>query len=300
MDNRARKQIIIPAVQQPETVKLKVAAYCRVSSDSTDQLNSFAAQNTYYTTLITSTDSWELVDIYADEGITGTSAAKRMDFQRLMTDCRAGRIDKVLTKSISRFARNTRECLEAVRELKSLGIGIYFEEQNIDTKTATSEMLTAIMAAVAEQESESSSKNTRLAIERRMAAGTFISGKNPLGLKNTDKKPVIQAEEAFYARYIGSEYLKGRSTTDIAAEMLERSATEPILRKYKWTYKTVIYLLKNEKLVGDTLLQKTYRTTTLPRKRFNNHGERPQYYIYNSHQGIFDRQTFNAIQNLLS
>lgn len=140
-------------LRSPEAVVLRVAAYCRVSTDSEDQLNSFAAQQSYYNDYIRKHDNWQLAEIYADEGITGTSAKKRKDFQRLLADCRNGRIDKVLVKSISRFARNTTECLEAVRELKSLGISIFFEEHNIDTKMVSSEMLTAVIASCAQAES---------------------------------------------------------------------------------------------------------------------------------------------------
>ena len=149
-DNLARKQIFIPANVPEEEIVLRVAAYCRVSTDSDDQINSFTAQNSHYMEMITAHDQWELVDIYADEGITGTSAKKRKDFQRLLADCRNGRIDKVLVKSISRFARNTTECLEAVRELKSLGISIFFEEHSIDTKMVSSEMLMAVIASCAQ------------------------------------------------------------------------------------------------------------------------------------------------------
>ena len=135
-DNLARKQIYIPALQ-PEAVVLRVAAYCRVSTDSDDQLNSFAAQQTYYNDYIRKHDSWQLAEVYADEGITGTSAAKRDDFQRMLSDCRKGRIDKILVKSISRFARNTKECLEYIRELKAMGISVFFEEHNIDAGMVT-------------------------------------------------------------------------------------------------------------------------------------------------------------------
>ena len=159
-DNLARKQIYIPALQS-EAAQLRVAAYCRVSTDSEDQLNSFAAQQTYYNDYIRKHDSWQLAEIYADEGITGTSAAKRDDFQRMLSDCRKGRIDKILVKSISRFARNTKECLEYIRELKAMGISVFFEEHNIDTGMVTSEMLTAILASCAQAESESISKNMR-------------------------------------------------------------------------------------------------------------------------------------------
>ena len=137
-DNLARKQIYIPATQPEEEIVLRVAAYCRVSTDSDDQLNSFTAQNAHYNNLIKSHDRWELADIYADEGITGTSAKKRGDFQRMLEDCRKGKIDKILVKSISRFARNTKDCLEAVRELRTLGISIFFEEHNIDNRMVSS------------------------------------------------------------------------------------------------------------------------------------------------------------------
>ena len=174
--NLARKQIYIPALQ-PEAVVLQVAAYCRVSTDSEDQLNSFAAQQSYYNDYIRKHDNWQLAEIYADEGITGTSAAKRDDFQRMLSDCRKGRIDKILVKSISRFARNTKECLECIRELKAMGISVFFEEHNIDTGMVTSEMLTAILASCAQEESESISKNMRWSYQRRMESGNFITCK---------------------------------------------------------------------------------------------------------------------------
>ena len=139
--NTVPRIITIPAAEQSGPQRLRVAAYCRVSSDSADQLNSFAAQNAYYTALIAENPDWELVDIYADRGITGTSADKREDFQRLLADCKRGRIDKILVKSISRFARNTKDCLKATRELKEIGVGVCFEEQNIDTSRVSGEMM---------------------------------------------------------------------------------------------------------------------------------------------------------------
>lgn len=180
-DNLARQNIFIPATQPEEQITLRVAAYCRVSSDSADQLNSFAAQNTHYNAVISTHDHWELVDIYADEGITGTSAAKRGDFQRMLSDCRKGRIDKILVKSISRFARNTAECLEAIRELKALGISVFFEEHNIDTKMVSSEMLTAVLASCAQAESESISKNVSWGNRKRMESGSFTPSSAPYG-----------------------------------------------------------------------------------------------------------------------
>ena len=167
--------ITIEATEKPQNAKLRVAAYARVSSASDDQLNSFAAQNRHYSDLISSKDNWRMVDIYADEGITGTSAEKREDFQRLLADCRRGLIDRVLVKSISRFARNTKECLETIRELKSLGVGVYFEKENIDTATMSGEMMTALFASFAQAESESISGNmyTRKLAIRIYSTGPF-------------------------------------------------------------------------------------------------------------------------------
>ncbi len=299
MDNLARRQITIPATQQSECIQLRVAAYCRVSTDSADQRNSFAAQNTYYTTLISNMENWRLVDIYADEGITGTSAAKRPDFQRLLTDCRNGLIDKVLVKSISRFARNTKECLEVIRELKALGISIQFEEQHIDTKTASSEMLTAVMASLAQKESESISQNMRWAIQRKMQDGTYLPSSTPFGYRRNHEKLVVHEKEAYYVRHIASRYLGGMNTDEIASELVEQSRTEPVLRTREWTRRTIIQILENEKLVGDTIHQKTYGTDTLPRKRIRNHGEKERYFVSDTHEGILDRATYEAVRRLI-
>ncbi len=300
MDNLARRQITIPTAQQSESIQLRVAAYCRVSTDSADQLNSFAAQNTYYTTLIANMPNWKLVDIYADSGIIGTSAAKRPDFQRLLADCRSGLIDKVLVKSISRFARNTKECLEAVRELKALGISIQFEEQHIDTKTASSEMLTAVMASLAQKESESISQNMKWAIQRKMQDGTYLPPSTSFGYQRQDGKLVIFEPEAYYVRYIANSYLNGRNTDEIASDLVEQSRTDPILRTREWTRRTIIQILENEKLVGDMLHQKTYGTDTLPRKRIRNHGEKERYFVSETHEGILDRATYDAVRNLIA
>ena len=184
--NTVPRIITIPAAEQSGPQRLRVAAYCRVSSDSADQLNSFAAQNAYYTALIAENPDWELVDIYADRGITGTSADKREDFQRLLADCKRGRIDKILVKSISRFARNTKDCLKATRELKEIGVGVCFEEQNIDTSRVSGEMMTAIFAALAQKESESISENMRMSYKRRMERGEFLTCKAPFGYRLVD------------------------------------------------------------------------------------------------------------------
>ena len=218
-DNLARKQIYIPATQPEEEIVLRVAAYCRVSTDSDDQINSFTAQNNHYTEMITAHDRWELVDIYADEGITGTSAKKRKDFQRLLADCRKGRIDKILVKSISRFARNTTECLETIRELKSLGISIFFEEHDIDTKMVSSEMLTAVIASCAQAESESISRNMRWSVQKRMENGTFNTCRAATGFQLSENGLEIAPEEAPVIYGIFADYLQGKNSREIAARL---------------------------------------------------------------------------------
>ena len=174
-----RRVITIAANDKSETITLRVAAYARVSTKSDEQRNSYAAQNRYYTDLISAHEGWKLVDLYADEGITGTSAEKRDEFQRMMADCRRGLIDRILVKSISRFARHTKDCLEAIRELKSIGVSVYFEEQRIDTAIMSSEMITAVMASLAQKESESIGGNMRWSYQKRMESGEFNTCKAP-------------------------------------------------------------------------------------------------------------------------
>ena len=297
-DNLARKQIFIPA-SQPEAVTLRVAAYCRVSTDSEDQLNSFAAQQSYYNDYIRKHDNWQLAEIYADEGITGTSAAKRDDFQRMLSDCRKGRIDKVLVKSISRFARNTKECLESIRELKALGISVFFEEHNIDTKMVTSEMLTAVLASCAQAESESISKNMKWGIRARMEKGNYTAPSVPFGYRWGSNGLVIHQEEADCVKWIFREYLSGRNTEDIAKELRIRSMSNSVLAVRKWSYQTIVNMLKNEKYMGDCLNQKTYMTEELPRRCLRNRGEYTQYYVETAHPAIIDRETFSAVRVLL-
>ena len=208
--------IKIEAAEKPRNAHLRVAAYTRVSSDSDDQLNSFAAQNRYYAELISGKAEWRMVDIYADEGITGTSAAKREDFQRMMADCRRGLIDQILVKSISRFARNTKDCLEAVRELKELGVNVRFEREGIDTANVSSELITAIYAAFAQKESESISGNMRWSYQRRMESGEFNTCRAPWGFRLDGKSLAVHEEEAEIVRRIFLEYLSGRNPREIA------------------------------------------------------------------------------------
>lgn len=291
LDNLARKQIYIPATQ-PETVQLRVAAYCRVSTDSDDQLNSFETQNTYYSEMITNHDLWELVDIYADEGITGTSAKKRKDFQRMLADCRRGKIDKILVKSISRFARNTMECLETIRELKALGISVFFEEHNIDSKMVSSEMLTAVIASCAQAESESISGNMNWGVKKRMEEGKFNTCRAGMGFYLTKEGLAIQAEAEPVIQGIYLDYLSGHNSREIAEKLTAEYALGRV-----WNRKLVDYILTNERYAGNALLQKTYRTDTFPTERRKNRGEQPMYYVEESNPAMIDKELFDqAVQ----
>ena len=291
--------IVIEAAQRPEAQKLRVAAYCRVSSDSSDQLNSFVAQLNRYTALISSKENWALVDLYADEGISGTSAEKRPDFQRLISDCRRGLVDKVLVKSISRFARNTKDCLETIRELKTIGVGVYFEEQNIDTSNMSGELLTAVFASIAQKESESLSAKMRWSYQYRMKSGTFLPPSVPFGYVIQDKKVVVDEERANLVRRIFSNYLAGRSMEEIAGWLNEENVPVRIgWENRKWGRNAVSYILSNERYIGDSLWQKTYATDNLPIRYIRNHGERAQYYAERTHPPIIDPETFQAAQML--
>ena len=201
-----QRVIVIPAHDEIVARKLRVAAYARVSSSSEDQLNSYRVQNQYYSELISSNPDWEMVDIYADEGITGTSVEKREDFQRMIKDCRKGKIDRILVKSISRFARNTKDCLAAVRELKELGVSVQFEEQGIDTSEVSSEMVTAIMASLAQKQSESISGNVKWGVQKRIQDKTFVTCKEPY----TDK--IMSNKEWTMAGIFADEGITGTST----------------------------------------------------------------------------------------
>lgn len=251
----AKKQprvIVIEADKELLPKKLRVAAYARVSSDSTDQLNSVMAQVRYYSTYITSKEEWTFVDLYADEGITGTSAEKRTEFQRLIADCKRGLIDKVLCKSISRFARNTTDCLETIRLLKGLGVGVCFEEQNIDTAQMSGELLTAIFAAISQKESESISQNTQWGNQRRMANGTYCSPTLPYGYRREGKAWVIEPREAEIVRGIFHEYLSGGNLAEIAARLNRENVPNKLGKTQKWCIRSVAYILSNERYIGDS------------------------------------------------
>ena len=293
-----QRVIVIPAHDEIVARKLRVAAYARVSSSSEDQLNSYRVQNQYYSELISSNPDWEMVDIYADEGITGTSVEKREDFQRMMQDCRKGKIDRILVKSISRFARNTKDCLVAVRELKELGVSVQFEEQGIDTSRVSSEMVTAIMASLAQKGSESISSNVRWGVQKRMLDGTFISSSVPYGYELFHGQLRILPSEAQFVKWIFQAYLSGLNAQSIAEQMNQAYALLGIENTRKWHNTTILYILSNERYIGDSLWQKTYATDSLPTRQIKNTGSKTQYYIEHTHTPIIDRDTYSAVQRL--
>ena len=258
-----QRVIVIPAHDEIVARKLRVAAYARVSSSSEDQLNSYRVQNQYYSELISNNPDWEMVDIYADEGITGTSVEKREDFQRMMQDCRKGKIDRILVKSISRFARNTKDCLAAVRELKELGVSVLFEEQGIDTSKVSSEMVTAIMASLAQKQSESISGNVKWGVQKRMKDGTYIPAYLPYGYESINRRIQINEGQADVVQKIFSDFLVGRSTEQIAADL--RVNNIPCKNgRAQWDSSSVRYILRNEKYTGNSKWQKYYTPSTFP------------------------------------
>lgn len=284
---------IIPAKEHSAEI-VRTAAYARVSSDSEDQLNSFAAQIRYYTELLQNSTDAVFVDMYADEGITGTSAAKRADFQRLMSDCRKGKIDRILTKSVSRFARNTPECLAAVRELKTLGVSVYFEKEDIDTAEISTEMMLAIYSQFAQEESMSISRNCRMGVHKRMMDGTYKTSSTPFGYDYTDGQLKINPQKAEIVKQIFTWYVSGIGMNEIAARLNLQSVREEI-----WRHGTIRYILTNEKYIGDTLLQKRFTLDTLPFKAVKNRGEKEQYYVSGTHEPLIEKTIFDYAQKIL-
>lgn len=280
-----------------EKASLRVAAYCRVSSDSEDQLHSYAAQIKAYTAMVARQPNWQLVDIYADEGISGTDMEKRDDFKRMLTDCRKGRIDKILTKSVSRFARNSRDCLVTLRELAARGVSVQFEKENIDTGALTTEMLVSVFASMAQEESMSISQNQRISYQRRMERGEFITCKPPFGYKLVNGKNLeIDEAEARLVRWIFNEYLNGKSA-EYLSEQLQLMRVPTTDGKGRWHHSAVYYILTNEKYIGDTICQKKY-TEGFPFIKKLNKGERDKYYVEQTHPAIISREIFEKAQKL--
>ena len=290
-------KLIAPTTKQ-EIPKLRVAAYCRVSSNSADQRNSFATQEHVYTKYIAKKQEWELVDIFADEGLSGMKADNRPEFQRMIRMCELHQIDLILTKSVSRFARNVKEALSYTRKLKLLGVGVQFEEDGVNTLAMADEMLLNTFAAIAQEESKSISQNQRLSIVKRMEAGEYIASNAPYGYRLIDKKLVIYEPEAEVVRWIFAAYLNGMSTVEIAHELSAKSVLTKG-KKEQWKANRIAYILSNEKYDGDTLFQKYYGEETVPFKKHRNYGEMDQFFAYNTHDAILPQGMFQAAQTLL-
>lgn len=275
---------------------IRVAAYCRVSTDEEEQLNSYEAQIAYYTDAISKNPQWTFAGIYADEGITGTSTAKRKDFLRLMRDCQKGKIDYILTKSVSRFARNTVDSLSWVRKLRAMNIGVYFEEQAIDSLKAENEMLIGLFSVIAQAESENISGNVKWGINQRMKNGNFRSNFSCYGYRKGENGiPEIIPEQAEVVRIIYDRYLDGQSVCQIA-DYLNEHHYPTRMGKMDWQSTSVGNILKNEKYSGDLILQKTYTTDPISKKKKVNHGEMPKYLVTDNHPAIIERTKFNRVQ----
>ena len=281
--------------------KLRVAAYARVSTEQDEQQSSYEAQMDYYTWYIQNNPDWEFVEVYADEGISGTNTKRRDGFKRMIADAKAGKIDLILTKSISRFARNTVDTLQTVRELKAIGVEVVFEKENIRTMDKQCEVLLTIMSSLAQEESRSISENVRWGQQRSMQEGKVaMSYKNFLGYcKGEDGRPKIVPEEAKIVKEIYQMFLSGTTIRNIARSLTARQIPTPA-GKTTWSVSTIRSILSNEKYKGDALRQKTYTADYLTKTIKKNNGEYRQYYISNSHAPIIDEDTFELVQSELA
>ena len=275
--------------------KLRVAAYCRVSTGAEDQLLSLETQKSHYEGYITANPGWTFAGLYYDEGISGTNKEKRPALMKMLADCEDGKIDRILTKSLSRVARNTADCLELVRKLLDLGVTIYFEKEDLDTGTMESELLLSIMSSLAESESASISENNRWSIRHRFETGTFKIGSAPYGYNVHGGEFTINEEEAKWVRWIFGQAVNGMTCTKIAKQLNEMKVLTK--RNGSWTDGTVRKILTNEKYIGDCLFQKTYSDFRF--KRHVNRGERDQFYVKDHHEPIVSEEEFETVRALL-
>ena len=295
----ARKRVGSTAAKE-KIKKLRVAAYCRVSTETEEQNLSYEVQVAHYTEFIKKNTEWEFAGIFADDGISGTNTKKREEFNRMIEECMEGNIDLVITKSISRFARNTLDCLKYIRQLKEKYIAVYFEKENINTMDAKGEVLLTIMASLAQQESQSLSQNVKLGLQYRYQQGKVQVNHNRfMGYtKDEEGNLIIVPEEAEIIKRIYREYLEGKSLVGIGRD-LEKDGILTAAGKPRWRPETIKKILLNEKYIGDALLQKTFTVDFLTKKRVKNEGHVPQYYIENSHEAIIPKELFLQAQEEL-
>ncbi len=277
-------------------VKLHVAAYARVSTDSEDQENSYIAQVDHYTRYIREHQGWELVDVYADEGLSGMETRRREEFNRMIADCRAGKIDRILVKSISRFARNQEDFILYMRELLRLGVSIRFEKENLDTGKISCEQVADIYGAFAQMETTSHSHNMRVSYRIQMEQGQFVPAKAPYGYRLENRQLRIVPEEAEIVRYIFREYLAGRGKLDISRELTERGIDHG--GRDVWYPDTIGYILMNPTYTGDQVWHKTYKTDVLPYQKKRNTGQRPKYYAEGCCPAIIGKADYERVQAL--
>ncbi len=272
--------------------KKRVAGYSRVSTGRDAMQHSLSSQVSYFSTLIQAHNDWIYAGVYADEAKTGTKG-NRPEFQRLMADCRAGNINMVITKSISRFARNTVTLLESVRELKALGVDVFFEEQNLHTISGDGELMLTILASYAQEESKSVSDNMKWRIKKNFEEGKPWDG-TLLGYRYKDGKYVIQPEEAETVRRIFELYLSGHGYAAIAKIL----NSEGRVTRYgnNWLYNSIRKILRNDTYTGNLTLQKTFREDHISKRILINHGEMPKYYAEETHEAIIDQETFGKVQ----
>lgn len=309
MEERKRQEkkvVVIPAHVENEAgrceakKKRRVAAYARVSTLRESQQTSFESQIKYYTEYIHKCPDWIFAGMYADEGVTGTSIRKRAEFMRMMEDATAGRIDLIVTKSVSRFARNTVDSLTAIRQLKEHGVECFFEKENIWTFDAKGELLITIMSSLAQEESRSISENTRWGMRKAFQNGkVFVPFRHFLGYdRGPNGELQVNPEQAKIVRMIYQMFLDGKSFYGIAAELTRREIPTPYGYQ-KWNARTIKNILQNEKYRGDALLQKKYSKDFLHREMRKNEGEVPQYYIAGNHEAIIEPEIFMAVQDEL-
>ena len=301
-----RKVTIIPANSKraepgkPANQKLRVAAYCRVSTDSEEQINSYKNQLAFYTEKINGKTEWKFAGIYADEGITGTSMKHREDFKRMLRACREGRIDLILCKSVSRFGRNSVDVLRTIRALRERGIGVLFEKEAVDTRTMNSELILAFHSAFSQSESESIRENVSRGLRMAYEQGTIAIGPNLYGFrKSQDGGVEIDEEQAAVVRQIAQWFLDGDSLHTIVDKLAQRHIPSP-KGKETWSTPTVRSILSNEKYKGDALLQKTYRPSLFSDRAVKNDGVLKKYYIEDVLPRILEPETFDRIQEELA
>lgn len=275
-----------------ERPKLRVAAYCRVSSDRDEQLVSLETQIKHYEAYIKANPAWEFAGVYYDEGITGTKKEKRPELLRMIADCEDRKIDFIVTKSISRFARNTIDCLELIRKLINLGVFVYFEKENLNTESMESELLLSILSRLAESESASIAENNKWSIEKRFQNGTFKTSCPPYGYDVVDGELIVNEAEAEIVRFIFAEILSGKGCGKIAEALNNRNI--PTRRGGLWSATTIRGMVGNEKYTGDAILQKTYTDDSF--NRHTNYGEKKQYLVKNNHDAIISHEVFEAAQ----